>query len=59
MSLVVRCRDVGFDCDGIVRAESEQELLQKVAEHAKSVHGLREVTDAIVVQVKSVVREEE
>lgn len=59
MPLVVHCRDVGFDCDGVVRAETEEELLQQVAEHAKSTHGLEEVTDEIVEKVKSVIREEE
>jgi len=58
MTLVVHCRDVGFDCDGVVKAETEQELLQQVAEHAKSVHGLKEVTEEVVEKVKSVIQEE-
>ena len=28
MAKVVRCRDVGFDCDGVVRAETEEEALK-------------------------------
>jgi len=59
MALVVHCRDVGFDCDGVVRAETEEELLQKVAEHAKAEHGLKEVTAEVVKKVKSVIRKEE
>jgi predicted small metal-binding protein len=55
MTLVLNCRDVGFDCEGVVRAETEDELLQKVAEHAKSVHNLEEVTAEIVEKVKSVI----
>jgi len=58
MSLTVHCRDVGFDCDGIVKAETEDDLLQQVAEHAQTVHGLEKVTDEIVAKVKSVIREE-
>ena len=58
MTLVVHCRDVGFDCDGVVRSDSEEELLQQVADHAKSVHRLEEVTDEIVEKVKSVVQVE-
>lgn len=57
--LVVHCRDVGFDCEGIVQAETEEDLLQQVAEHAKSTHGLEEVTGEVVEKVKSVIREEE
>ncbi|MFQ5436015.1 MAG: DUF1059 domain-containing protein [Anaerolineae bacterium] len=52
------CRDLGFACDGILRTETEEELLQQVAEYAKSAHGLEEVTDEIVEKVKSVIREE-
>lgn len=58
MTKVVNCRDVGFDCDGVVRAETEEEVLQKVAEHAKSVHNLETVTEEIVEKVRSVMREE-
>ena len=58
MTFVVHCRDVGFDCDGVVRAETEEELLQQVAAHAKSTHGLTEVTEEIVQKVKSVIQEE-
>ena len=54
----MRCRDVGFDCDGVVRAESEEELLRQVAEHAQTVHGV-EVTPELVEQMKSLVHEDE
>ena len=43
MTKVVRCRDVGFDCNAVVRAESEEAALQIVADHAKSVHALEKV----------------
>ena len=58
MTLTVRCQNVGFDCEGVCRAESEDELLQQVAEHARSAHGIEEVTEDIVVKVKSVIRTE-
>ena len=58
MSLKVHCRDVGFDCDGIVQAETEDDLLQQVAKHAQSEHGLEVVTDEVIAKVKSVIREE-
>jgi predicted small metal-binding protein len=58
MTYIVHCRDVGYDCDGVVRAETQEELLQQVATHAKSTHGLQEVTPEVVAKVQSVVREE-
>lgn len=58
MAKVVNCRDVGFDCDAVVRAETEEEALAQVAAHAKTVHNLETVTDEIVEQVRSVMRDE-
>ena len=28
MSKVVNCRDLGFDCEGVVRAETDEEALE-------------------------------
>ncbi len=58
MEKVIHCRDVGFDCDGIIRAKSEEEALKLAAEHANSAHGVKEVTAEIVEKIKSVMREE-
>ena len=58
MTKVVHCRDVGFDCDGVVRAETEEEALAQVAAHAKTVHGLETVTDEVVEKVREVMRDE-
>ena len=58
MAKVINCRDLGFDCDGVIRAETEEELLQLVAQHAQTVHGLEEVTPEVVEKVRSVMREE-
>jgi len=58
MQKVIRCRDVGFDCDGVIKAKTENEALALAAEHARSVHGVTEITPDIVNKIKSVIREE-
>jgi predicted small metal-binding protein len=58
MTKVVCCRDIGFDCDGVVQAETEEEVLQQVAAHAKAVHNLDAVSDELVARVRSVMRDE-
>ena len=58
MAKTVACRDVGFDCDGVVKGATEEETLGLVAEHAKSAHGLEEVTADIAEKVKSVMQDE-
>lgn len=55
MTKEVHCRDLGFDCDGVVRSDSEEQLMAQVAEHAKNVHNLN-VTSELADQVKSVIR---
>ena len=58
MEKVIRCRDVGFDCNGVIKAKTENEALALAAEHARNVHGVTEITPAIVDKIKSVMREE-
>lgn len=58
MAKVVHCRDVGFDCDGVVRAETEEAALQQVARHAAAAHGIDDVPPEVVEKVKSVMRDE-
>jgi predicted small metal-binding protein len=58
MAKVIVCRDLGFDCDGVVKAETEAEAFQQVAAHAQTVHNV-EVTDEIVEQVRQVMRDED
>ncbi|MCH8937562.1 MAG: DUF1059 domain-containing protein [Gemmatimonadetes bacterium] len=31
MTKVVHCKDVGFDCEGVIRAATEEEVLKLVA----------------------------
>lgn len=58
MKKIIRCRDVGFDCEGVIKANTEGEALAFAAEHAKKVHGLKDVTPEIVEKIKSVMTEE-
>ena len=58
MKKVIHCRDVGFDCNGVIKAPTENEALALAAEHAKTVHGVKEITPEIVQKIKSVMREE-
>ena len=58
MAKVVRCRDVGFDCHGVVRAEKVEEVLKQVAAHAKAVHNIETVSAEVLEKVKKVMRDE-
>ncbi len=58
MAKVLHCRDVGFDCDGVIRAETEEEILKKAAEHAQTAHNLKEITEEVVEKVRAAIRDE-
>jgi predicted small metal-binding protein len=58
MAKVLRCSDVGFQCDGVIRAETEEEVLKKAAEHAKSEHNLEEISDEVVEKVRAAIQDE-
>jgi predicted small metal-binding protein len=53
---LVRCREVGFDCDQEIRAESEEEVLHQAAEHVHIVHRIQ-VTPEVAAQVQSHIRD--
>jgi len=55
---VLRCRDVGFDCDGVIRAETEEEILRQAAQHAKTVHNLSQISEQAVEKIRAVIRDE-
>jgi predicted small metal-binding protein len=57
MAKVIRCSDVGFDCDEVIHAETEGEALQQAAQHAQAVHGVNDITDDVVAQVKAAMRD--
>jgi len=52
----LRCREVGFDCEGVVRAEREEDVLRQAAEHARTQHGVTELDDSTVRQIRSKIR---
>ncbi len=58
MSKVLRCRDVGMDCDFEARGETEQELMRKAAEHAKNAHNVKEIPPELAAKVKSAIHDE-
>jgi predicted small metal-binding protein len=58
MSKVMRCNDVVGNCDFVARGESEQDVLQQAAEHARTAHQVNEVTPELADKVRSAIRDE-
>ncbi len=58
MAKVLKCSDVGFECDGVIRADTEEQVMQQAAEHAKTVHDVQELTAEIVQKVRAAIEDE-
>ena len=50
------CRDGGVDCDFLVRAETEEEVMQVAADHGARVHGMKEITPELKSKIKSLIK---
>ncbi len=57
MTKSISCADAGADCSWSTTAETEDELMKKVAEHAKEEHEGMEVTPELVAKIKSHIKE--
>lgn len=58
MSKTLRCKDVGPDCDFVAHGETEEEIMEQVAEHARTEHGFEEVPPELAEKARSVIQEE-
>jgi predicted small metal-binding protein len=58
MAMVVKCRDIGVDCDFTARGQNEQEVMKACAEHASKEHGMQEIPAELAAKVKAAIREE-
>jgi predicted small metal-binding protein len=56
MTLSISCKDVGTDCSFTAKAETEEELLKKVAQHAREAHGMTSIDAATLAKVKSAIK---
>ena len=54
----INCREAGFDCDYIVRGETEEEVMKNGAEHAMKDHGMREedITPEMKQKIRGLIR---
>ena len=56
MAKVLRCNDVMPGCAAEVRAETDDEVMRQVAEHAREVHGLATIDGETAKKVKDAIR---
>jgi len=55
---VLRCRDVGVDCDFVARGESVEEVLEKAKDHACADHGFSGIPPELEEKVMAAIHDE-
>jgi predicted small metal-binding protein len=48
------CRDIGLDCDYIIKGETEEEIMKNAVQHAWEIHAIKpeEITSEMKVRIK-------
>ena len=54
----LQCSDAGFDCKAVIRGNTNEEILEQAAIHAKEVHGIN-VTPDLVGQMQALIKNED
>ena len=56
MAKQIACNDVMKGCAFTATAQTEEDLLKQVTEHAATAHGVKDVTPELAAQVKAAIR---
>ena len=51
------CKDIGMQCNFQTRANTEEELMQRIAAHAKKAHNMACIDAGTMSKVKAAIRE--
>lgn len=51
-----RCSDIGMDCAFEATARTEDELMKKIAEHARKAHNMKTIPPDVMRKVKKAIK---
>jgi predicted small metal-binding protein len=58
MAKVLRCKDVGMDCNFEARGETVDDVMKKAAPHAKEVHKMDSIPPEVEQKIRASIRDE-
>ena len=58
MAKILRCMDIGMECDFVAKADTEEEILKQAAEHAAAAHDMKEIPEDVLAKVRAAIRDE-
>ena len=54
----MHCGDLMKGCNFVARGATEEEVMKKAAEHAKTAHGMNKITPELAQKVKAAIKSE-
>jgi predicted small metal-binding protein len=58
MTKVLRCNDLNPGCPFEARGNTDEDVLKKAGEHAKTTHNMKEIPQAVLDKARSAIRDE-
>jgi predicted small metal-binding protein len=58
MTKVLKCNDINPGCSFEARGNTDEDVLKKVAEHAKAAHNMEEIPPDVLDKARSAIRDE-
>ncbi|MGD2153584.1 MAG: DUF1059 domain-containing protein [Gemmatimonadales bacterium] len=55
MAKELRCRDLGIECNQVIRAETQEQLIEKVVEHVLAVHGFDPIQAGMLEELEAAI----
>ena len=58
MGKTLACKDVGVDCDFVIKGQDEADVLRQAAEHAKGCHHNVQMTPEVQAKIRAAIKSE-
>jgi predicted small metal-binding protein len=57
MAKKFKCADIGMNCGYVETANTTEQLMPKIAAHAKNAHGMTEVPKEIMAKISAAIKD--
>ena len=58
MGKTLACKDVGVDCDFMIKGKDEADVLRQAAQHAKSCHHNVQMTPEVQAKLRAAIKDD-
>ena len=57
MEKLLRCRNLGLDCDFEACGETKEEVLKTALDHARAIHGLKNISEKDLMRARETIQD--